>query len=295
MWFNQLKTVVLLAGLSGLLIVLGGLLGGYSGIVIAFIISLIMNGLAYFFSDTMILNMYKAQPLNKEQYGWLYNMVGELTQKSGLPMPKLWLVDTPMANAFATGRNPNHASVAVTTGILGTLNEQELRGVLAHEISHIKNRDILISSIAATMATAISFLANIMQNMAFWGTIAGNNDRRRGPNPLVLIVVAILMPIAATLIQLAISRSREYLADESGAEVSHDPLALASALEKLQAHTAYAHLRSDDTLKATTAHLFIVNPFTGQGLATLFSTHPPMQARIERLHALYRQMVQGSR
>lgn len=291
MWYNQLKTAIFLSILSGLLMMIGGLLGGYKGIIVAFVISLIMNGMSYFFSDKIVLNMYNAKPLDPDQYKWLYQMVQELTQKSNLPMPKLWLIQTPMANAFATGRNPNHASVAVTTGILDILDREELRGVLAHEISHIKNRDILISSIAATIATAIGFLANIMQNMAYWGTLSGDNERKKGPNPIILLIVALVMPIAASLIQLAISRSREYLADESGAEVSHDPLALASALEKLQTGIQHAHLNNNDSMRAATAHLFIVNPFTGQGLTALFSTHPPMQKRIERLRAIYEQMA----
>ena len=196
-----------------------------------------------------------------------------------------------MANAFATGRNPSHASVAVTTGILSILDPRELRGVLAHEISHVKNRDILISSIAATLATTIGFLANMMQQMAFFGSIGGSNGERRGPNPLALILIAILMPIAASLIQLAISRSREYQADESGAEISHDPLALASALEKLESSAQKVHFADNDTAHATTAHLFIVNPFSGHGLSALFSTHPPMKKRIERLRALYESMM----
>ncbi len=294
MWFNQIKTAFLLASLSGLLMLLGAVLGGTQGIIVAFFISLIMNGFAYFFSDKLVLNMYGAKPLDASEYGWIHDMVEELTQKDNLPMPKLWLIRTPMANAFATGRNPKHASVAVTTGILDILDKHELRGVLAHELSHVKNRDILVSTVAATLATAIGFLANMMQSLAFWGTMSRNGDRDRGFNPLVLLVVAILMPIAATLIQLAISRSREYLADESGAELSHDPLALASALEKLEAHIKYAHLRNDDTAHATSAHLFIVKPFTG-GIGALFSTHPPMQKRVERLRKIYEEMVRSTR
>lgn len=293
MW-NRVKTAILLASMSGLLMLLGGLLGGYSGIIVAFVISLLMNGFAYFFSDKMVLSMYNAKPLDTDRYAWIYEMVQELTQKTQIPMPKLWIIETDMANAFATGRNPQHASVAVTTGILEILNKQELRGVLAHEISHVTNRDILVSSLAATLASTIGFIANMIQNMAFWGTLSDRDDQRKA-NPLILLVVAIIMPIAATLIQLAISRSREYLADESGAEVCQDPLALASALEKLHTHTAYAHLRNDDVKHATTAHLFIVKPFTSGGLSALFSTHPPMNKRIERLRIIYEEMAQGSR
>jgi heat shock protein HtpX len=236
--------------------------------------------------------MYNAQPLSEKQYGWIYDIVQELSQKERMPMPKLWLIESPMANAFATGRNASHASVAVTTGILELLEPHELRGVLAHELSHVQNRDILISSIAATLATTIGFIANMMQQVAFFGGMGtGNNEQRRGPNPLALILIAILMPIAASLIQLAISRSREYLADESGAELSHDPLALAAALEKLEARAKKVHFADNDTAHATTAHLFIVKPFSGHGLSALFSTHPPMQKRIARLREMYEQMM----
>lgn len=289
MWYNQFKTAILLASLSGLLMLIGAFLGGFKGLTIFFVIALVMNFFSYFYSDKMVLRMYNAQPLDPERYRKIYDMVHELTSKSGLPMPKLWIVNTPLANAFATGRNPNHSSVAVTTGILEILDEEELRGVLAHEISHIKNRDILVSTVAATLATAIGFIANMMQNMAFWGTMQ-SGENRRGPNPIVMLVIAILMPIAASLIQLAISRSREYLADESGAEVSHDPLALASALQKLEARTKQVHFADNDTAHATTAHLFIVKPFSGGGLSALFSTHPPMQQRIARLQQIYERM-----
>ena len=289
MWFNQFKTAVLLAALSGILMMIGALLGGAKGIVLFFIISLIMNAISYFFSDKIVLRMYNAKPLDQQKYGWIYDTVRELTAKDGMPMPSMWFIDTPMANAFATGRSPSHASVAVTSGILDILDQNELRGVLAHEISHVKNRDILISSIAATLATAIGFIANMMQHMAFWGSVS-SSEQRRGPNPLVLLVIAILMPIAASLIQLAISRAREYQADESGAEISHDPLALASALQKLESRARQVHFADNDTAHATTAHLFIIKPFTGAGLSALFATHPPTQQRIARLRALYESM-----
>lgn len=287
MWYNQLKTVILLATLMGLLMLLGGLLGGYSGIVIAFIVALLINGITYFFSDSLVLKMFNAKPLDKDKYQWIHSTVEDLAIKNKIPMPKLWIINNQMANAFATGRNPQHASVAVTTGILNILEKDELRGVLAHELSHIKNRDILVSTIAATVATAIGFIANMMQHMAYWGS----GERRRGPHPLVMLFVALLMPIAATLIQLAISRSREYLADENGAYTSHDPLSLASALEKLQTNLAYAHLKKNDFAHASTAHLFIVYPFTAKGLMALFSTHPPMHKRIERLHKIYENII----
>lgn len=292
---NQIKTIILLATLSGLLMLVGGLLGGYNGIITAFIISLFMNGFAYFFSDKLVLSMYGAKPLDRNQYGWIYEIMEELTHKANVPMPQMWIINTPMANAFATGRNPQHASVAVTTGILEILNPEELRGVLAHEISHVINRDILVSTIAATLASAIGFLANMMQNMAFWGSMSNRDGERRGPNPIVLLVVAILMPIAATLIQLAISRSREYLADESGSDLCKDPLALASALEKLQMSVKRHPMDPNDTAHATSAHLFIVKPFTAEGLMSLFSTHPPMKKRVERLQAIYDKMTHRRR
>lgn len=295
MWYNQIKTTVLLAALAGIFMFIGGLIGGNQGIITAFIFSLAMNIFAYFFSDKLVLKMYNAKPLDPIKYDWISDIVKELAQKTNMPMPKLWLIETPMANAFATGRNPKHASVAVTTGILGILNKEELRGVLAHELSHVTNRDILISSIAATIASAIGFLANMTKYAALWGGSTDSQGNKRGPNPIILLIVAILMPIAASLIQLAISRSREYLADESGAEISHDPLALASALKKLQNNVAQAHFADNDTLHATTAHLFIVYPFSGRGLTALFSTHPPMQKRIERLMEMHRNMTHRHR
>lgn len=232
--------------------------------------------------------MYRAQKLDAEKYSWLYDIVQKLALTMKIPMPKLWLINTPMANAFATGRNPSHASIAVTTGILEVLDTHELRGVLAHELSHVKNRDILVSTIAATVATAIGYLANMIQYAAFWGSMS--NDRRQRGNPIFMLLVAMLMPIAAMLIQLAISRSREYLADETGSHYSHDPLALASALEKLHNNIPRAHMDNKDATRATTAPLFIVHPFTTNGWASLFSTHPPMRKRVERLQKLYEQM-----
>lgn len=290
MFMNKLKTFVLLAGLSGLLLFIGNIIAGPTGIQFALIIAFIMNGIAYFFSDRIVLRMYKAQKLDQKQYEFIYKMIQELTQDMKLPMPKLWLVHTPMANAFATGRNPHHASIAVTTGIIDLLDHDELRGVLAHELSHIKNRDILVVTIAATIATAVGYLAHMLQFAVFWGSFGGNN-RRRGNNPIVMILVAILMPIAATLIQLAISRSREYLADETGAQHCNDPLALASALEKLHQHIPHAHLDNKDTQRASTASLFIVHPFTSSTFVSLFSTHPPMHKRIARLRSQYEKML----
>ncbi|MCA9770734.1 zinc metalloprotease HtpX [Candidatus Dependentiae bacterium] len=285
---NKIKTVLLLGALSSLLLLLGQLFGGTAGLQFALIMALVMNGIAYFFSETIVLKMYRAQKLDAEKYSWLYDIVQKLALTMKIPMPKLWLINTPMANAFATGRNPSHASIAVTTGILEVLDTHELRGVLAHELSHVKNRDILVSTIAATVATAIGYLANMIQYAAFWGSMS--NDRRQRGNPIFMLLVAMLMPIAAMLIQLAISRSREYLADETGSHYSHDPLALASALEKLHNNIPRAHMDNKDATRATTAPLFIVHPFTTNGWASLFSTHPPMRKRVERLQKLYEQM-----
>ncbi len=290
MFFNTIKTVILLSLLSGLFMFMGNLIGGSSGLHIAFIMALVFNGAMYFFSDRIVLSLYKAVPLDKNRYASLYTMVSQLAEKTEIPLPRLWLIDTPMANAFATGRNPKHASVAVTSGILSLLNQDELRGVLAHELAHIKNRDILISTMAATLATAIGYLANMLQYAAFWGSLSNRDDSKKG-NPLFMLLVAILMPIAATLLQLALSRSREYEADDTGARNCHDPLALASALKKLEKNVATEHLNKNDVEKASTASLFIVNPFTTTStLMNLFSTHPPMQLRVERLQNLYKKM-----
>lgn len=287
MIFNILKTAVLLIILSGLLALIGGLIGGVSGIQLALFISLLMNGIAFFFSDRIVLSLYKAQPLDKNHYGWIYDIVEELAYKMQLPMPKLWLVSTPVANAFATGRSPKHASVAITTGILSLLDAEELRGVLAHELAHIKNRDTLITTIAATVASAIGHLAYMLRHMALWGSI--NNDRRK-ENPFVLVVVSILMPFAATLVQLAISRSREYAADDTGAQCCRSPLALASALQKLENNVKYAHMNPQDMQQTSTASLFIVHPFTSHSLSSLFATHPPISKRVARLHQLSKKM-----
>lgn len=285
MILNSIKTGILLATLSGLLMFLGSLAGGQTGVAVAFIFALILNFAMYFFSEKIVLSIYKAQPLDRTHYEWIYGTVEELTRTMKIPVPKLWLVQTPMANAFATGRSPHHASVVLTTGILQILDQDEVRGVLAHELSHIKNRDVLVATIAATLATAIGYLANMLHHAAFWGAVSGDN-RRKGGNPLVMFIISMLMPIAAFLIQMAVSRSREYMADESGAQASHDPLALASALEKLHHHIPEAHLNKNDTAKASTASLFIVHPFTSSTMLSLFSTHPPMHKRVERLRKM---------
>jgi heat shock protein HtpX len=231
--------------------------------------------------------MYKAEKLDPQEYHWIYEIVEELAHSMKMPVPKLWLVKTSMANAFATGRSPAHASVAMTTGILNILDKDELRGVLAHELSHIKNRDVLVATIAATIATAIGYLANMLHHAAFWGAVSGNERKKENVHPIAMLLIALLMPLAAMLIQMAISRSREYLADETGAKCCHDPLALASALEKLHHHIPHAHMDSADTARASTAGLFIVHPFTTGTLMSLFSTHPPMHKRVERLRAMH--------
>lgn len=282
MFFNQVKTVFLLGTLSGLLFLLGYWLGGRGGLIFAFGFSIIMNLIAYFYSDKLVLKMYKAVPLDKNQYENVYKMVEELSNNAKIPMPKLWYIPTPMANAFATGRNPSHASVAVTQGILDVLDDHELRGVLAHELSHVKNRDILIATVAATIAMAIAYLADMIR----WSFILGGSRDRDKSGGWGAIFVALLMPIAATMIQLAISRSREYLADESGAQISHDPLALASALEKLSSNVKSQNIKPKSNVHTSTASLFIVYPFSGNGIINLFSTHPPMQKRIERLRKM---------
>jgi heat shock protein HtpX len=287
MIFNQIKTALLLGTLSGLFFLLGYWLGGNNGLVIAFIISILMNFGVYFFADKIVLRMYDAHPLDRTRYANIYEMVEELCYQARLPMPKLWYIPTNMANAFATGRNPQHASVAVTQGILDILDEHELRGVLAHELSHVRNRDILISTIAATIATAIGYIAHMMQWAVMFGGMRSDRDGDRSSG-LGALLVAIFMPIIATLLQLAVSRSREYLADETGAKMCHDPLALASALEKLHANAAVRHVQPESTAQVSTASLFIVNPFTLEGLMTLLSTHPPVRKRIERLRAMAR-------
>lgn len=284
MWFNQFKTVILLSGLSAILMMFGGYVGGQSGVFIALLISLAMNFFSYFYSDTMVLNMYNAQPLDKNKYTLIYNIVEELAQKLNIPMPKLYLINTPMANAFATGRNPNHASVAVTAGILQILDARELRAVLSHELSHVINRDILVSTIAATMATAITYLANSLKYINILSDDSSNQQRR---NPITSILLIILMPIAASLIQLAISRSREYMADESGAELCEDPLALASALEKISGSVQAHPLNNEDPRVEATAHMFIHIPFIPEGLSALFSTHPSVKDRVAKLKQIY--------
>lgn len=284
MFFNQIKTLFLLGSLSALLLFMGRLIGGDRGLTVALIMALIMNFITYFFSDKIILRMYGAQPLNRATHAQVYQMVEELANTAKIPMPQLWYLPTTMANAFATGRNPQHASVAVTEGILQLLDPHELRGVLAHELSHIKNRDILVATVAATLATAISYLADMLR----WSYIFGERDSENRSRSAGTLVAAILLPIGALLIQMAISRSREYLADESGADCCHDPLALASALEKISDHVQQQKIVPRSNAHTSTASIFFVYPFLSNGFVHLFSTHPPLKKRIERLRKMAR-------
>jgi len=270
---NTFKTAFLLTAMTLLLLGLGDYFLGRQGMFFALIIAGVMNFVAYFFSDKIALASYRAQLVTREQLPQVYRIVERLTQKTGLPMPKIYVIPTESPNAFATGRNPRHASVAVTQGILNLLNEEELEGVLAHELGHVNNRDILISSIAATLAGAITYAARF--GIFFGG---GSRDERRGGG-LSALLMLILAPIAAFLIQLAVSRSREYQADATGAHVTGNPYALASALAKLDAYSKRVPLPASPS----TAHLFIVQPFLGMNLGNLFSTHPPIAKRIERL------------
>ncbi len=271
---NTFKTAFLLTALTLLLMFIGRAFGGQNGMLLALIIAAVMNFVSYFYSDKIALAMYRAQPVTREQLPRAYQIVERLTQKIGIPTPKIYVIPTESPNAFATGRNPNHASVAVTQGILSLLNDEELEGVLAHELGHVRNRDILISSIAATIAGAITFMARFGM---FFG-VGGRDDRREGGGFGALLML-ILAPIAAVLIQLAVSRSREYQADETGAHFTGNPYALASALAKLDAYSKRVPLQATPS----TAHLFIIQPFLGVSLMSLFQTHPPIAKRIERL------------
>jgi len=290
MILSRLKTILLLASLTGLLMLIGSLIGGASGVQFALFFSLIMNGITFFYSDKIVLGMFGARPLDRTTHGWVYDIVDGLAHTMSIPAPKLWLIQSPLANAFATGRNPSHGAVAVTSGLLDLLDQDELHGVLAHEMGHIKNRDVLVATIAATLASAIGYLAYMLRYAAFWGNSRNNRDRG-GSNPIAMLFAAILMPLAATLIRLAVSRSREYMADETAANYTKDPLALASALKKLQDYTQMAHPQHGDTRYASAASLFIVYPFTGNGWLTLFMTHPPVHERIKRLQVLHERMI----
>jgi heat shock protein HtpX len=277
---NGLKTALLLGLLSGMLLLIGDLLGGQNGVVIAFIVAAVMNLGSYWFSDKIVLRMYRAQQVGPDHA--LYRLTERLARQGGLPMPKVYIIPDASPNAFATGRDPQHAAVAATQGIMQVLSEQELEGVIAHELAHVKHRDILISSVAATIAAAIMMVARMAMYAGMFG--GGRDDREGGSNPIALLAMMILAPIAAMLIQAAISRSREFSADAGGARIAGTPYGLADALRKIEAVARRVPLDANPA----TAHMFIVKPFSGRGLMSLFSTHPPTDARI-------RALLEGSR
>jgi heat shock protein HtpX len=278
---NTIRTTLLLGALTGLLMLIGGYFGGKSGVVIAFLFAMVMNFGSYWFSDKIVLRMYKAQEISESQAPELYGIVKNLALRGGLPMPRVYVIPENTPNAFATGRDENHAVVAVTEGITRILNRDELEGVIGHELTHIKNKDMLIGSIAATLAGTIVMLANMAQWAAIFGGVSRDDDEGGG-GLIGLILMAVLAPIAATVIQMAISRSREFLADAGGAGISGKPYGLASALEKLQRASQAIPMDANPS----TAHMFIVNPLTGGSLMSLFSTHPPLDERIARLKSM---------
>jgi heat shock protein HtpX len=277
--FNLLKTAVLMAAITALFMAVGAVIGGRAGMMFALVLALGMNFFSYWFSDKLVLRMYNAREVDAESAPGFYRMVQELAQRAQLPMPRVYLIDEAAPNAFATGRDPEHAAVAATTGILRTLGERELRGVMAHELAHVKHRDILISTISATMAGAISMLANFVL------LFGGRDEEGRPANPIAAIAVAFLAPIAAGLIQMAISRAREFEADRGGAEISGDPRALASALEKIHAYARGIPMQAAER-HPETAQMMIMNPLSGGGLRGLFSTHPATEERVQRLLAM---------
>mgnify|MGYP000923007740 FL=1 len=279
---TRFRTTMLMALLTGLIVLMGRQLGGSQGMVLAFVLAAAMNIGSYWFSDKIVLAMYRAQPIEEHDAPELYGMVREIAREAQLPMPRLYLIPEETPNAFATGRDPEHAVVAVTEGILRLLSPQEIRGVLAHEMGHVLNRDILVSSIAATLAGVVMMLANMVKWSAIFGGVR-SDDEEGGGGILGFLVAAIVAPIAAMLIQMAISRSREYLADETSARLTHNPESLARALEKL---AMASHRIPMMDARPETAHLFIVNPLSGRSLANLFSTHPPIEERIQRLRSM---------
>jgi len=279
---NTVKTALLLGALTGLLMLVGGLIGGNGGVLIAFILAVILNFGSYWFSDKIVLKMYKAQEVSESSAPDLHAIVRNLAMKASLPMPRVFIIPEETPNAFATGRNENHSVVAVTEGIMRILTREELEGVIAHELSHIKNKDMLISSIAATIAGAISMLATMAQWAAIFGGGRSSDEDNGGGGIIGLIAMAIFAPLAAAVIQMAISRSREYLADAGGANITKNPYGLASALEKLTKASQIIPMNA----KPSTAHLFIVNPLSGKAFMNLFSTHPPLEERIARLRSM---------
>ncbi len=277
---NVFKTALLLAVLTAMLVLLGGALGGQQGMMIAFVLALAMNFASYWWSDKIVLAMYRAESVTEAQAPGLYGIVRRLASKAGVPMPRVYIIPTEQPNAFATGRNPEHAAVAVTEGIMRILDDEELEGVLAHELAHVTNRDVLISTIAATLAGAITYLAHMAQWAAFFG--GHRNDDEDAPSPIAMMLMAMVAPIAAMLVQLAVSRSREFQADATGARLAGRTWGLAKALEKLEMAKHAVPMAANPA----TAHLFIVNPLSGQALMRLFSTHPPIEERIARLRAM---------
>lgn len=275
---NQIKTTILLALLTAVIMWIGNLFGGKQGMIMALIFAGAMNFFSYWYSDKIVLKMYRAKEITRQEAPKLYEIVSNLAMKAGLPMPKVFIIPSETPNAFATGRNPEHAVVAVTDGLLRLMETDEIAGVIAHELSHVKNRDILIGSIAATMAGAIMLLGTIARWSAIFGGM-GRNNNEGGSGFIGLIVMAIIAPIAAMIIQMAISRSREYLADSTGAQITQNPNGLANALEKLGAYSKRLPMNANPS----TAHMFIVNPLSGKSLMSLFSTHPPIEERIARL------------
>ena len=276
---NILRTTFLMALLTVLLVMAGGAIGGRSGMTFALVMAGVMNFVSYWVSDKIVLAMYSAKEVSEVEYPEFFGMVRQLAIQASIPMPRVYIISSETPNAFATGRNPEHAAVAATTGILRILTRDELMGVMAHELSHVKHRDILISSIAATLAGAVTYLAHMAQWAAIFG---GGRDREEGGGVFGMLIMAIVAPIAAMLIQMAISRSREYEADKGGALVTGNPLYLANALKKLQMANQQIPMQAN----AATAHMFIVNPLTGDGLMSLFSTHPPLEERVRRLEAM---------
>ncbi len=282
---NGIKTTILLATLTGILVAVGGMLGGQQGMLIALVFAAAMNFFSYWFSDKIVLRMYGAHEADEREAPELYGMVRELTERARMPMPRVYVIPQEQPNAFATGRNPSHAAVAATEGILSRLSRDELRGVLAHELGHVRNRDILISSVAATIAGAISMLAHVVQWGAMFGGLGGRSDEEGngGGNIIGLLATIIVAPLVAMIVQMAISRTREFSADASGAELSGTPMSLANALRKLE---AYAHRIPMTAGNEGSAHMFIVHPFAGGGLMRLFSTHPSTEERVARLEAM---------